>query len=187
MAVFCGSASGRDPVYRDAAKQFGRTLALQGIGLVYGGGHVGLMGADAVLACGGEAISVMPQALVDREIAHQGLTCLEVAPDMHVRKNRMSDLSDAFVALPGGVGTLEEIFEQWTWGNLGIHEKLSGFLNVNSYLSPILSMINGIIDQIFMREYYGRMLVVSDDISTMLSMFAHYIPPARKWSERQSA
>jgi len=116
MAVFCGSASGRDPVYRDAAKQFGRTLALQGIGLVYGGGHVGLMGAvaDAVLACGGEAIPVMPQALIDREIAHQGLTCLEVVSDMHVRKDRMSDLSDAFVALPSGAGTLEEICKKWT-------------------------------------------------------------------------
>ena len=100
---------------------------------------------------------------------------------------RVSDLSDAFVALPGGAGALEEIFEQWIWGNLGIHENLSGFLNVNSYLRPILSIINGIIDQIFMRKYYGLMLVVSDDIYTMLSMFTYYTPPARKWSESQSA
>ncbi|WP_029606269.1 LOG family protein [Kozakia baliensis] len=189
VAVFCGSATGNDPMYQNAAEQLGQTLARQGIGLVYGGGHVGLMGAvaDAALTYGGEVIGVMPQALVDREIAHQGLTRLDVVPDMHVRKDRMSELADAFVALPGGAGTLEEIFEQWTWAQLGIHEKPCGFLNVNGYFDPLLSMVNKMVEQGFMKPDYGQMLVVSDDIATLLRNFSEYSPPARKWSEKLPA
>ncbi len=173
-------------MYQNAAEQLGQTLARQGIGLVYGGGHVGLMGAvaDAALTYGGEVIGVMPQALVDREIAHQGLTRLDVVPDMHVRKDRMSELADAFVALPGGAGTLEEIFEQWTWAQLGIHEKPCGFLNVNGYFDPLLSMVNKMVEQGFMRQDYSQMLVVSDNIETLLQNFSEYSPPAQKWREK---
>lgn len=188
IAVFCGSASGHDPVYQRAAKQLGQTLAGQGIGLVYGGGHVGLMGAvaDAALLHGGEVIGVMPQALVDREIAHNGLTRLDVVSDMHARKDRMSELADGFVALPGGAGTLEEIFEQWTWAQLGIHEKPCGFLNVDGYFDPLLSMVDKMVEQGFMKMDYGQMLVITDNIDTLLQKISEYSPPARKWCEKSS-
>ena len=135
IGIFCGSSAGEHPLYLDTARLVGRTLAQQGLALVYGGGKVGLMGAvaDAALEAGGVVIGVMPRGLVEREIAHRGLTELHVVEDMHERKTKMAALADGFIALPGGAGTLEEIFEQWTWAQLGIHEKPCAFLNIKGY------------------------------------------------------
>ncbi|VTN77064.1 lysine decarboxylase family protein [Klebsiella pneumoniae] len=132
IGIFCGSSAGEHPLYLETARLVGRTLAQQGLALVYGGGKVGLMGAvaDAALEAGGVVIGVMPRGLVEREIAHRGLTELHVVEDMHERKTKMAALADGFIALPGGAGTLEEIFEQWTWAQLGIHEKPCAFLNI---------------------------------------------------------
>ncbi|WP_323989270.1 TIGR00730 family Rossman fold protein [Nguyenibacter sp. L1] len=185
IAVFCGASSGRRPVYRDAAFAFGRLLAERGIGLVYGGGHVGLMGAvaDGALEAGGEAIGVMPRALAEREIAHRGLTRLDVVPSMHVRKQRMAELAGGFVTLPGGAGTFEEIFEQWTWAQLGIHEKPCGFLNIDGYFDPLMAMVDAVTREGFMKPVYRQMLVVTPDPDEMIRRFATYTPPPRKWTE----
>jgi uncharacterized protein (TIGR00730 family) len=143
ICVFCGSASGRAPTYTAAARELGQLLAKRGIGLVYGGGNVGLMGelADAVLDAGGRAIGVIPQQLVDREIAHGGLTELHVVDTMHQRKTMMAERSDAFLALPGGIGTFEELFEVWTWRQLGYHDKPLGLLNVAGYYDALLGFL----------------------------------------------
>ena len=135
ICVFCGSSSGANGIYEESARATGKALVRAGLRLVYGGGRVGLMGvlADEVLAAGGQVTGVMPRALVEREIAHRGVTDLRVVETMHERKELMADLADAFIALPGGAGTLEEIFEQWTWSQLGIHAKPCGFINVNGY------------------------------------------------------
>lgn len=135
LCVFCGSSSGRDPAYSVLAAQLGRTLAQRRIGLVYGGGRVGLMGvlADAALAAGGEVIGVIPKTLLDREVGHRGLTQLRVVDSMHARKALMAELADGFVALPGGIGTLEELFEVWTWAQLGMHRKPCGLLDVGGF------------------------------------------------------
>ena len=144
VCVFCGSQPGDDPAYEGAAWALGETLAAMGIELVYGGGHVGLMGAiaDAALAAGGEVTGVMPRALVDREIAHTGLSRLHVVGSMHERKAMMSELSEGFVALPGGSGTLEEFFEVLTWAQLGEHGKPCGLLNVAGYYDPLLAVFD---------------------------------------------
>jgi uncharacterized protein (TIGR00730 family) len=138
ICVFCGAKTGVDPIYREAAQTLGRTLAERGLTLVYGGGAVGLMGvvADAALAAGGKVIGIIPQSLQDAEVGHKGLTHLEVVDGMHARKARMSELADAFIALPGGLGTLEELFEVWTWGQLGYHAKPLGLLEVNNFYAP---------------------------------------------------
>jgi uncharacterized protein (TIGR00730 family) len=143
LCVFCGSSSGIDPKYAEAARAFGALLARSGYGVVYGGGHVGLMGvvADAALAAGGSVIGVIPQKLVDRELAHRGLTELHVVSTMHERKALMASLSNGFVALPGGIGTLEEFFEVWTWAQLGYHEKPLGLLDVDGFYSPLLEFL----------------------------------------------
>src|SRR5262245_12742237 len=139
VCVFCGSSAGNRPEYADAARHLGAALARRGLGLVYGGGHVGLMGvvADAVLRAGGEVIGVIPQALVERELAQAGLTRLEVVDTMHQRKARMADLADAFVALPGGFGTCDELFEILTWSQLGLHARPVGLLNVAGFFDPL--------------------------------------------------
>lgn len=151
VCVFCGASTGTDPAYRDAAQALGRALAERKLTLVYGGGAVGLMGvvADAVLAAGGEVIGIIPQSLKDKEIGHSGLTRLEVVSGMHARKARMAELSDAFIALPGGLGTLEELFEVWTWGQLGDHGKPLGLLEVNGFYSKLTA---------FSRSYRRRRL-----------------------------
>src|SRR6185503_14872599 len=143
LCVFCGSSPGHDPAYGAAAAQLGRVLAERGIGLVYGGGRVGLMGilADAALAAGGEVIGVIPQALLDREIGHRGLTQLRVVDSMHSRKALMGDLADGFIALPGGIGTLEELFEVWTWAQLGLHRKPCGLLDANGFYAPLVDFL----------------------------------------------
>jgi len=183
VCVFCGSNIGRNPAYVEAANSVGTALARSGLKLVYGGGKVGLMGAvaDAVIAAGGRADGVMPRALVEREIAHAGLAELHVVETMHQRKMMMSDLADAFVALPGGAGTLEEFFEQWTWALLGIHRKPCGLLNVADYFGPLITMMQNIVAEGFIAERYVEMLVIESEIEPMLKRFANYTPPPQKW------
>jgi uncharacterized protein (TIGR00730 family) len=184
ICVFCGSRFGTDEAYRLAAERTGKLLAQRGIELVYGGGHVGLMGviADAVLAEGGRVTGVIPRALAEREVAHDGLTTLVVVESMHERKAEMAERADGFIALPGGAGTLEEIFEQWTWAQLGVHQKPCGFLNVKAYFDPLRVMIEKMAAEGFLREEYADMLVFSDDAARILSAFESYRPPVRKWA-----
>lgn len=183
IGIFCGSASGHNPVYMTAAKQVGEQLALRHIAIVYGGGRVGLMGAmaDAALAAGGEVIGVIPQGLADREIAHKGLTELIVVANMHERKAKMAELADGFIALPGGAGTLEEIFEQWTWAQLGLHHKPCAFYNINGYYDPLQAMSKQMVREGFMMERFDKMLSFSSDIGQLVENFAHYTPPEQKW------
>ncbi|HEY8428354.1 MAG TPA: TIGR00730 family Rossman fold protein [Sandaracinaceae bacterium] len=155
LCVFCGSSPGRRPAYLEAARALGRTLAERGHGLVFGGASIGLMGAvaDAALAAGGEVIGVIPRSLVDREIAHPGLTELHVVETMHERKALMTRLSDAFLALPGGHGTFDELFEALTWSQLGIHEKPIGLWDVEGYFAPLLSMLDAAVAEGFVRPF----------------------------------
>lgn len=189
VAVFCGSSAGADPRYGEAAARTGQALARAGLDLVYGGGKVGLMGAvaDAALAAGGRVVGVMPRALVDREIGHTGLTTLHVVETMHERKTLMGGLADAFLALPGGAGTLEEIFEQWTWAQLGIHDKPCGFLNVNGYFDPLIAMVARMAGERFIAAEHAGMLVVEPDPDAALVRFASYKAPPRKWVAAGSA
>lgn len=159
-------------------------LAQRGIELIYGGGHVGLMGvvADAALSEGGRVTGVIPRALAEREIAHNGLTTLVVVESMHERKAEMAKRADGFISLPGGAGTLEEAFEQWTWAQLGVHQKPCGFLNIKDYFDPLRSMIKKMVTEGFLKPEYADMLVFSDDPQEILSAFESYVPPARKWA-----
>src|SRR5687768_199497 len=170
LCVFCGSSPGSRPEYAALAVRTGELIAERGIALVYGGGHVGLMGAlaDAALAAGGRVVGVIPRALWDREVGHGGLTELHVVETMHERKALMASLADAFVALPGGLGTLEEIFEVWTWGQLGIHAKPCGFLDVNGYYAPLLAFLDGAVERGLVRREHRAMAVVEDDCETLL-------------------
>ncbi len=183
ICVFCGSSPGNLPSYQDAAVEVGELLAREGIELVYGGGNVGLMGivADAALDAGGDVTGVMPRHLVESEISHKGLTTLEVVEDMHERKMKMSELSDAFLTLPGGAGTLEEITEQWTWAQLGIHTKPCAFYNVGGYYDHLHAMIDKIVEAGFMKASYADMLIYGEDAKSILAAFKAYKAPARKW------
>jgi uncharacterized protein (TIGR00730 family) len=165
VCVFCGSSSGTRPEYAGAARRFGAALAGSGLGLVYGGGHVGLMGvlADAVLAAGGEVVGVIPQALVDRELAHRRLTELLVVETMHQRKALMADRADAFAALPGGFGTADELFEILTWAQLGLHAKPVGLLNVASFFGPLLAWADLAVREGFLRAEHRDMLAVTEE------------------------
>ncbi len=170
VAVFCGSNTGRNDAYRDAAGRLGHKLAERGIELVYGGGNVGLMGvlADAALAAGGRVTGVMPQHLVDREVAHRGLSELKVVADMHERKATMAAASDAFIALPGGPGTMEEFFEAWVWRLLGLHEKPIGLLNTEGYYDRLDAFFSQVVAEGFMAEDARRALVVEADVDLIL-------------------
>jgi hypothetical protein len=184
ICVFCGSSVGGRPGYAALARAVGSELAGRGIGVVFGGGRVGLMGAlaDAALAAGGEVIGVIPVALVEREIAHAGLTEIHHVKSMHERKAMMADLADAFLALPGGVGTLEELFEIWTWAQLGHHRKPVGLLNVESYFDPLLAFLDQQCREGFMRREHRDMLVVDDDPQRVLARFEAYeAPSVVKW------
>lgn len=183
IAIFCGSTLGSDPVYADAAKKTGKYLAQQGKTLVYGGGRSGLMGivADSALEAGGKVIGVIPQGLVDRELAHPNLTELHVVTSMHERKTLMADLSDGFIALPGGAGTIEEIFEQWTWAQLGIHLKPCAFLNINGFYDVLLQFIQHTTDQEFTRARFTNALINSTSIEDIVSKFESYQAPQPKW------
>lgn len=184
VCVFCGSSVGVNPAYAAAATQMGTLLATRGIGLVYGGGNVGLMGviADAALAAGGEVIGVIPRALADREVAHTGLADLRVVDSMHSRKAMMAELSDAFVAMPGGVGTFEEFFEAITWTQLGLHRKACGLLNVDGFYSPLVTFIDQAVTKGFIRPVHRTAIVVDDDPSRLLDTLSTIdLPDVPKW------
>ena len=183
VAIFCGSSSGDQPQFTQQTHALGLFLASQGIDLVYGGGKVGLMGAvaDAFLQGGASVYGVIPQYLADKEIAHTGVTELEVVADMHARKSRMADLADAFIALPGGAGTLEEVFEVWTWAQLGHHSKPCAFYNIEGFYDPLLAMIKHQIATGFMRPEYGDMLITTNNASELLERINTYEPPKKKW------
>ncbi|MDX2171190.1 MAG: TIGR00730 family Rossman fold protein [Deltaproteobacteria bacterium] len=187
VCVFCGSSPGADPAFAGAAEALGRTLAAQRIGLVYGGASVGLMGrlADAALAAGGEVIGVIPRALVDQEVAHRGLADLRVVGSMHERKALMAELSDAFVALPGGLGTLDELFEILTWAQLGLHHKPIGLLDVGGYFDPLLAFLDGAVHARFVAPAHRAMLLRADTPAALLDACRHYQPPPPfKWLDR---
>lgn len=184
VCVFCGSSAGNSDTYPAAARAVGRAVAERGLRLVYGGAMVGLMGAvaDSALAAGGEVIGVIPVALVERELAHEGLSEIHHVKSMHERKAMMADLSDAFLALPGGVGTLEELFEVWTWAQLGHHRKPVGMLNVARYYDPLLTFVDQQCSEGFMRREHREMLVVESDPAQILARFEGYQPPSvTKW------
>ncbi|MCP1677102.1 uncharacterized protein (TIGR00730 family) [Natronocella acetinitrilica] len=187
VCVYCGSSPGRQPTYADAANSLGRLLAEREIGLIYGGARVGIMGmvADAVLAHGGRAVGVIPESLMQKELAHQGLAELHVTTSMHERKMMMADLSDGFIAMPGGVGTLEEIFEAWTWAQLGFHRKPCGLLNVAGYYDHLSVFLDHTVTEQFVRERHRGQLMVETDPATLLDRFIGYKPTAMpKWIDR---
>lgn len=170
ICVFTGASRGLRPAHAGAAQLFGAELCRRGHGLVYGGGHVGLMGvlADVVLECGGEVIGVIPRNLMDRELAHSRVTDLQVVPDMHSRKARMAEQADAFVALPGGIGTLEELFEVWTWAQLGLHNKPIGLLNVEGFFDHLLAFCDQMVADGFLPAPSRAQLVVNDAADALL-------------------
>jgi uncharacterized protein (TIGR00730 family) len=183
IAVFTGSQSG-PPSHAAAAAAFARDLAEAGVGIVYGGGHVGLMGvvADAALEVGGEVVGVIPQHLMDDELAHPRLPRLEVVQSMHERKARMAELSDAFVALPGAAGTLDELFEAWTWGMLGLHAKPTALIDVDGFWQPLLAQLRRMVDDGYLDGRRLDALGVVEDAAGLLSFVASYVHPARKWT-----
>ncbi|MFI8416948.1 TIGR00730 family Rossman fold protein [Serratia sp. NPDC078593] len=176
ICVFCGASEGVTSDYAENARKLGHTLATQGRRLIYGGGKKGLMGivADAVLEAGGEVVGIIPERLVEAETAHRGLTSLEVVPDMHTRKARMAAMADGFIALPGGIGTMEELFEIWTWGQIGYHSKPVGLLDVNGFYHPLNAFLQHVADQGFMRHDYLSTLHLSDSPQTLLQQFDDY-------------
>ena len=170
VCVFCGASIGANPAYREAAVTLGQAIARRGLTLVYGGGAVGLMGivADAAMAAGGEVVGIIPQSLLDAEVGHKGLTRLEVVDGMHARKARMAELSDAFIALPGGLGTLEELFEVWTWGQLGYHAKPLGLLDVNGFYEKLGGLLDHIVEEGFVRPQHRAMLLLGQQPDALL-------------------
>ena len=187
VCVFSGSSPGADIAYRAAATDLGHALADRGIELVYGGAHVGLMGtvADAALEGGGHVIGVIPQSLVDREIAHPDVSDLRIVDSMHERKAQMADLSDAFVALPGGVGTLEELFEVYTWNQLGLHAKPLGLFNVRGYFDGLVRFLDHAVAERFVTEKHRAMLLVDEDLGGLLDGLAGWEAPLQpKWIDR---
>jgi uncharacterized protein (TIGR00730 family) len=189
VCVFCGSSPGARPAYAEAAAEMGRLLASEGIGVVYGGGQVGLMGvlADAVLAVRGEIVGVIPQALVDREIGHPGVADMRVVGSMHERKALMAELADAFVALPGGLGTLEELFEVYTWAQLGLHRKPCGLLDVEDYYAGIADFLTHAVEERFLPEQHRAMLLVEQQPRALLERIRAWEPSRiqPKWIDRE--
>jgi len=184
ICVFCGSSSGRRAVYARAARATGRALVERRLGLVYGGGGIGLMGvvADEVLDLGGEVLGVIPRGLSRKEIAHHGLTRLHVVATMHARKAKMAALSDAFMALPGGLGTLEELAETLTWGYLGIHRKPTGLLDVGGYWRPLIAFLDHAAQEGFLRPEHRRLVIVDRNPGRLLDRLAHHrMPQAPRW------
>jgi uncharacterized protein (TIGR00730 family) len=189
LCVFCGSNVGTRPVYPDAAEQLGALLVERGIELVYGGGNIGLMGvlADTVLARGGRAIGVIPESLMAKEVGHTGLTELRIVNSMHERKAVMSDLSDGFIALPGGFGTFEEFCEVVTWSQLGLQSKPCGLLNVEHYFAPLLELFDHAVREGFLHEENRRLVLDDDDPSRLLEKMAEFRPqPVAKWIGREA-
>ena len=189
VCVFCGASSGRDPRYAATAAATDETLARRGIRLVYGGGRLGLMGvvADAALAAGGEVIGVIPRGLVDRELAHPGLTQLDVVDTLHERKGRMSEHADAFVALPGGLGTLEELAEVLSWAQLDLHAKPIGLLDVGGYFAGLETFLDHAVGEGFLAERHRRMLLREGDIEALLERFRAWQAPSSRFARPSSA
>lgn len=187
ICVFCGSNRGAREEYADAARGVAAALVRNDVTLVYGGGGVGLMGiiADEVLRLGGRAIGVIPRPLWDREVGHTKLTEVRIVDTMHERKATMADLSDGFIALPGGLGTLEEIFEIWTWAQLGMHAKPCGFLDVAGYYTPLMQFLDRAVAEAFIRPDLRSAAIVDSDPDRMLARFRDYVPPAvQRWIHR---
>ena len=178
LAIYCGSATPADPVYVDSARAVGRSLAERGIGVVYGGGRLGLMGAvaDAALAAGGEVIGVIPQALVDAEVAHRGCTELHVVDTMHQRKQAFTDRSDGFVTLPGGTGTMDELWEAMSWAQIGYHAKPVGLLNVAGYYDGLIAFVQKMGEVGFLRAQHQGLLIVDDSLDGLLDKMAAFAP-----------
>ena len=178
LAVYCGSATPADPVYIECAQMVGRELAQRGIGLVYGGGRLGLMGAvaDATLEAGGEVIGVIPEALVGSEVAHRGCTELHVVPGMHERKRMFTDLSDGFITIPGGVGTMDELWEAISWAQLGYHDKPVGLLNVAGFYNQLIAFNRHMIEVGFIREQHAAIMIVDKTMDGLLLKMASYVP-----------
>jgi uncharacterized protein (TIGR00730 family) len=188
VCVFCGASSGRRPAYAEAARGFGATLAGRGLGVVYGGGRVGLMGAlaDGALAAGGDVVGVIPKELVDRELAHGGLSELHVVGSLHERKALMAELADGFVALPGGFGTFDELLEQLTWSQLGLHAKPIGLLDVEGYWRPLIGLARHATAEGFVRESDLAAIAISDDPDGLLDRLERLTReerPRPKWSK----
>ena len=187
ICLYCGSSPGILPEYKEAARAFGETLARAKIKLIFGGGSVGLMGvaADACLAAGGEVIGVIPQLLMDKEVGHRGLTEMHVVADMHVRKALMTDLTDGFIALPGGYGTLDELFEALTWLQLSYHQKPVGLLNVAGFFDHLIAFLDHARDARFLRDMHRNALNVDDDLVRLIAkMRAAEVPDTGKWLDR---
>lgn len=183
VCVFCGASAGRDPRYAEVARMVGESLARRGIELVYGGGAVGLMGAvaDGALAAGGRVTGVIPVGLVDRELAHQGLTDLRIVTTLHERKAVMAELSDAFLALPGGLGTLEELAEVLSWAQLELHAKPVGALDVGGFFGPLVAYLDHAVREGFVAPRHRDLLLVDDDLERLLERFATWQPPGGRW------
>lgn len=189
LAVYCGSSPGLLPEYKEAAAAFGALLAREGITLVYGGGNVGLMGAvaDGALKSGGKVVGVIPRILVEKELGHRGVTEFYPVDTMHQRKQKMADLADGFVALPGGIGTLEEIFEVLTWNQLHIHEKPCAFLNVAGYYDKLVDFLMHMVQQRFVKQAQLDALIVDSDAVSLLSRIRAYAPvKTDKWIDRKT-
>ena len=180
ICVYCGSNAGSKPIYAERAAALGERIAKEGLRLVYGGGNVGLMGAvaDACMAAGGAVTGVIPKSLLDKEVGHHGLTRLEVVDSMHTRKARMAELADGFIALPGGLGTFEELFEILTWAQLGFHSKPVGLLNVDAYYQPLVQMMERGVAEGFMKAENRGLLLVEDNAQALLRTMGAYHPPA---------
>lgn len=188
ICVYLGSNPGFDPAYAEATKALAKELAARKIGLVFGGSDVGLMGliANTCLEAGGEVIGVIPKLLVEKEVAHPGLTEMHVVESMHERKQIMADLSDAFIALPGGIGTIEEFFEVLTWNQLGYHAKPCGLLDVNGYYTCLADHMDRMVDEGFLVRDHRRMVMSSGDPAELLNLFATYVPPVvDKWIDKK--
>jgi uncharacterized protein (TIGR00730 family) len=185
LCVFCGSSPGRNPAFMAAARELGETLAQRRIQLVYGGGQSGVMGglADAVLAAGGEAIGVLPRALFRRDVAHLGLTVLHEVSSLHERKSLMSTLADGFLALPGGLGTMDEWFEAWTWAQLGIHRKPLGLLNVAGCFDPLLRLVDGMVEEGFVEPHHRDLMIVGQDPAELVTRMDHWAAPSARPQE----
>ena len=187
LCVYCASNDGARPTYFAAARALGAQIAQRGATLVYGGGRTGLMGAvaDSALAAGGRVEGVMPHGLVEREVAHRQLSALHIVDSMHERKAMMVDMADAFIAMPGGLGTLEELFETWTWAQLGVHRKPLGLLDVDGFWQPLLRMIDHIEGEGFLRGTPQDWLVIDDDAERLMARLEQFAPPTvRPWSRR---
>ena len=190
LCVYCGASTGHDPIYANAARSLGREMVVHGLSLVYGGGHVGLMGiiADAVLEAGGEVTGVIPKALMDTEVGHERLTHLLVVKDMHERKALMAEHADGFIAMPGGIGTLEELFEALTWAQLGFHEKPVGLFNVNGFYDKLIEFLDHQTSQGFLRAEHKNLLMIHTEPTVLIEALKNFTMPAGvSWLSHQRA